>query len=170
MGGVMKRFLFLTLSILFIGSCATVPSSENLVGRAVDAMGGPDALARVKTLTVRGTMKQWEPEQSFAPGGEMRFANETTFEAAGDFAAGAMRIDWVKNFAYPAPRTFKFSEIVTPAAGWVVGRESNGLNKQAESMNPPAHSMSGLRLATTQRELRRASPSPRLERRAEAGP
>jgi glyoxylase-like metal-dependent hydrolase (beta-lactamase superfamily II) len=164
----MKRVLFLLLSAMFAGSCATVPSSESLVNRAVDAMGGADALARVKTLTVRGTMKQWEPEQSFAPGGEMRFANETTFEAAGDFSTGAMRIDWVKNFSYPAPRTFKFSEIVTPAAGWVVGREANGLNKQAEGMNPPAHSMSGLRLATTQRELRRASPSLLLEMRANA--
>jgi glyoxylase-like metal-dependent hydrolase (beta-lactamase superfamily II) len=169
----MKRVLFLLLSALLAGSCATVPSSENLVNRAVDAMGGAEALARVKTLSVRGTMKQWEPEQSFAPGGEMRFANETTFEAAGDFSAGAMRIDWVKNFSYPSPRTFRFSEIVTPAAGWVVGREANALNKQAADMqvaqiNPPAHSMSGLRLATTQRELRRASPSLLLEMRNNA--
>jgi glyoxylase-like metal-dependent hydrolase (beta-lactamase superfamily II) len=169
----MKRALFLLLSALFLGSCATTPSSEDLVSRALGAMGGADALAKVKTLSARGTMKQWEPEQSFAPGGEMRFANETTFEAAGDFGAGAMRIDWVKNFSYPAPRTFKFSEIVTPAAGWVVGREANALNKQAAEVqaaqiNPPAHSMSGLRLATTQRELRRASPSLLLEMRSNA--
>lgn len=165
----MKRVLLLLLSALFAGSCATTPSPEDLVGRALTAMGGADALMKVRTIAVKGTMKQWEPEQSFAPGGEMRFANDSTFEAAGDFRAGAMRIDWVKNFAYPAPRTFKFSEILTPAAGWVVGRESNGLNKQAASMNPPAHSMSGIRLAATQRELRRASPSLLLEMRGNPG-
>jgi glyoxylase-like metal-dependent hydrolase (beta-lactamase superfamily II) len=166
----MKRVLFLLLSALFVGSCATtVQSPESLVNRAVDAMGGGDALVKVKTLSIRGTMKQWEPEQSFAPGGEMRFANETTFEAAGDFGASAVRIDWVKNFSYPAPRTFKFSEIVTPGAGWVVGREANGLNKQAEGMNPPAHSMSGLRLATTQRELLRGSAGLLLEMRNNPG-
>lgn len=165
----MKRTLFLLLSALFVGSCATTPSSEDLVSRALNAMGGADALAKVKTIAVKGTVKQWEPEQSFAPGGEMRFANESTFEAAGDFGAGAMRIDWVKNFSYPAPRTFKFSEIVTPAAGYVVGREANNLNKQAAGMNPPAHSMSGLRLATTQRELRRGSASLLLEMRANPG-
>jgi glyoxylase-like metal-dependent hydrolase (beta-lactamase superfamily II) len=164
----MKRILFLLLSAWFIGSCATTPSSEELVSRALNAMGGADALSKVKTIAVKGTMKQWEPEQSFAPGGEMRFANDSTFEAAGDFSAGAMRIDWVKNFSYPAPRTFKFSEIVTPTAGWVVGREANGLNKQAEGMNPPAHSMSGIRLATTQRELRRGSASLLLEMRGNA--
>jgi glyoxylase-like metal-dependent hydrolase (beta-lactamase superfamily II) len=165
----MKRALFLLMCVLFVGSCATTPSSEGLVSRALDAMGGAEALAKVKTIAVKGTMKQWEPEQSFAPGGEMRFANDSTFEAAGDFGAGAMRIDWVKNFSYPAPRTFKFSEIVTPTAGWVVGREANGLNKQAEGMNPPAHSMSSIRLATTQRELRRGSASLLLEMRGNPG-
>jgi glyoxylase-like metal-dependent hydrolase (beta-lactamase superfamily II) len=165
----MKRALFLLMCVLFVGSCATTPSSEGLVSRALDAMGGAEALAKVKTIAVKGTMKQWEPEQSFAPGGEMRFANDSTFEAAGDFSAGAMRIDWVKNFSYPAPRTFKFSEIVTPTAGWVVGREANGLNKQAEGMNPPAHSMSSIRLATTQRELRRGSASLLLEMRGNPG-
>ena len=165
----MKRVLFLLLSALIVGSCATTPSSEDLVSRAINAMGGADALAKVKTMAVKGTMKQWEPEQSFAPGGEMRFANETTFEAAGDFSTGAMRIDWVKNFAYPAPRTFKFSEIVTPTAGWVVGREANALNKQASGLKSPAHSMSGIRLATTQRELRRGSAGLLLEMRANPG-
>jgi len=77
-------------------------------------------------------------------------------------------VDWVKNFQYPSPRTFKFSEIVTPAAGYVVGREANNLNKQSMEQKSPSHSMSGLRLATTQRELRRASPSLLLEMRRNA--
>jgi glyoxylase-like metal-dependent hydrolase (beta-lactamase superfamily II) len=61
----------------------------------------------------------------------------------------------VRNFAYPAPRTFTFSEIVTPAAGYVAGIDSNGRTKQSLESNPPAHTMSNLRLAATQRELRR---------------
>ena len=39
-----------------------------------------------------------------------------------------------------------------PDAGYVLGVDSNGRNAQSQKMNPPAHSMSGLRLATTQRE------------------
>jgi glyoxylase-like metal-dependent hydrolase (beta-lactamase superfamily II) len=69
----------------------------------------------------------------------------------------ASRSDWVKNFAYPAPRTFTFSEIVTPEAGYVLGVDSNGRNAQNLKMSPPAHSMSGYRLATSQRESRRNS-------------
>jgi len=149
-----------------IGSCATSPQRNvDLVNRALDAMGGADSYARVKTIAVKGNWKQWEPEQSFAPGGEMRHANDATFETVADYGTRSIRVDWVKNFAYPAPRTFKFSEIVTPDAGYVIGREANALNKQSGDLKSPAHSMSGLRLTATQRELRRASPLLLLEMR-----
>src|SRR6185295_11430385 len=52
-----------------------------------------------------------------------------------------------------------------PDAGWVIGIDSNGRNAQNLKATPPGHSMSGLRLATTQRELRRVSPLLILEMR-----
>jgi hypothetical protein len=156
----MTRTLCLLLLTAAIGSCATSPQRNvDLVNRALDAMGGADSYAKVKTIAVKGNWKQWEPDQSFAPGGEMRHhANDATFEAVADYGTRSIRVDWVKDFAYPAPRTFKFSEIVTPDAGYVIGREANALNKQSADLKSPAHSMSGLRLTATQRELRRASP------------
>jgi len=154
----MKRAGLLLAISLIVVSCATMqPQGTELVARAVQAMGGAETLSGVKTLSMKGTVRQWEPEQSMVPGGEMRFACESTFEAASDVATNATRIDWVRNFAYPAPRTFSFSEIVTPDAGYVAGIDSNGRTKQSLDSNPPAHSMSGLRLATSQRELRRGS-------------
>lgn len=138
-------------------SCATPTREQGLVSRAADAMGGAQALAAIKTVSGSGTSKWWEPEQSDAPGGEPRFAAEGTFELLADTAARATRVDWKKNFAYPAPRSFAYSEIVTPQAGYVIGVDSNGRNAESMKANPPAHSMSGYRLATTQRELRRAS-------------
>ena len=154
----MKRASLLLAVSLLVVSCATTRErGQDLVSRAVQAMGGADALAGVKTLSVKGTVRQWEPEQSMVAGGEMRFANEATFTAVTDVASRATRIDWVRNFAYPAPRTFTFSEIVTSEAGYVAGIDSNGRTKQSLESNPPAHTMSGLRLAATQRELRRGS-------------
>src|SRR5262247_1216917 len=155
----MKRVGLLLALVLVAASCATTapPQGQDLVKRAVQAVGGADVLAGVKTLSVEGTARQWEPEQSMAAGGEMRFANASTFVFVSDVASGATRIDWVRNFQYPAPRTFTFSEIVTPGAGYVAGIDSNGRTKQSLDSNPPAHSMSGLRLATSQRELRRGS-------------
>jgi glyoxylase-like metal-dependent hydrolase (beta-lactamase superfamily II) len=151
----MKQALLAFLSIALV-SCATPTREQSLVSRAVDAMGGAERLAGIKTITFKGSAKYWEPEQSEAPGGEPRFANESTFEGIADVAARATRIDWVRNFAYPAPRTFTFSEVVTPQAGYVIGVDSNSRTAENLKANPPAHSMSGLRLAAAQRELRRS--------------
>jgi hypothetical protein len=154
----MKRGAILLVVSMLLMSCATMPArGPALVSRAVQALGGADALAAVKTVSLRGTVRQWEPEQSMTPGSEARFACESAFEGVTDVAAGATRIDWSRKFAYPAPRAFTFTEIVTPAAGYVAGIDSNGRTKQSLDANPPAHSMSGLRLAATQRELRRGS-------------
>ena len=137
--------------------CDDAATAQDPVVRAVHALGGPRPCARVKTVSMKGTVKQWEPEQSMTPGGEMRFANESTFDAVTDVGSGFTRIDWVRKFAYPAPRTFTFTEIVTTDVGYVAGIDSNGRTKQSLDSNPPAHTMSGLRLAAAQRELRRAS-------------
>ena len=151
----MKSHVLALLSALVVVSCAALTPEQTLVNRAVEAMGGPERLAGIKTIAFKGTGKYWEPEQSDVPGGEARFANETSFSGVIDAASRASRIDYVRNFAYPSPRTFTFSEIVTPDAGYVIGVDSNGRNAQSLKSNPPAHSMSGLRLAATQRELRR---------------
>jgi glyoxylase-like metal-dependent hydrolase (beta-lactamase superfamily II) len=138
-------------------------SGPPLVGRAVDAAGGAEALAGVKTVYEKGTARYWEPEQSMTPGGEMRFANESIFETITDVAGRTTGTDWSRKFAYPAPRQFTFTEIVTPEVGYVWGIDSNGRTKQSLEARPPAHNMSSLRLAAAQRELRRASPLLLLE-------
>jgi glyoxylase-like metal-dependent hydrolase (beta-lactamase superfamily II) len=160
----MKGAALLVVIALVVASCATMQSrSQDLVSRGLAAVGGADALAGVKTLYVKGTVKQWEPEQSQVAGGEMRFAAESIFEASTEVASGTTAIDWSKNFAYPAPRQFTFTEIVTPELGYVAGIDSNARTKQNLDAKPPAHTMSGLRLAAAQRELRRASPLLLLE-------
>jgi glyoxylase-like metal-dependent hydrolase (beta-lactamase superfamily II) len=153
----MKHALAALSCAVLAVSCAPAPRELSVVDRAIDAMGGYERLAGINTIAVKGNVKQWEPEQSDAPGGEPRFANEATIEVVQDRARRASRTDWVKNFAYPAPRTFTYSEIVTPEAGFVLGIDSNGRNAQSMKMTPPAHSMSGHRLAATQREARRNS-------------
>jgi len=163
----MKRVLLL---LLLLGVGVTPPVyAQDLVNGALTALGGAEALAQVKTLVVKGTVRYWEPEQSMVAGGEPRHAADATFEMTGDFTTHAIRVDWVKNFLYPSPRTFQFSEIMTPEAGYVIGIDSNGRNKQNRETNPPGHIMSGLRFTATQRELRRASPALLLEMRNHPG-
>jgi glyoxylase-like metal-dependent hydrolase (beta-lactamase superfamily II) len=159
----MTRFAYLLVAALSIaaltGACASMQEQGlDLVTRAVQASGGPVALGGVKTISQKGTVKQWEPEQSAVAGGEMRYANESTMVSVTDVPSRTSRTDWVRNYFYPAPRSFTFSEIVSVEAGYVAGIDSNGRTKQSMESNPPAHTMSGLRLAAAQREQLRGSP------------
>ena len=144
---------------LVVVACASMQGGgQSHVSRAVQAQGGADALAKVKTVSQKATVRQWEPEQSAVAGGEMRFANDSTVVSVTDVSARATRNDWVRNYQYPAPRSFTYTEIVTAEAGYVAGIDSNARTKQSQESNPPAHTMSGLRLAASQRELLRVSP------------
>jgi len=157
----------LTLSLviaLVVMACATMqPKTSDLVGRAVQAQGGAEALGSIKTLSEKATVRQWEPEQSMVAGGDMRIANDATVETVTDLATRATRSDWVRNFPAPASRTFTFTEIITAEAGYVAGIDTTSRNKQSRDANPPAHTMSGLRLAASQRETLRSSPLLLLE-------
>ena len=155
----MKRSLALLSVSVLIGCAAQQTKEQSLVNRALDALGGAEKLAALQSVYAKGTGKQWEPEQSDMPGGEARFANDTSWEVWQNRAQQATRFDIERRFQYPAPRTFKFSEVTLADSGYVLGVDSNGRNAQSQKMNPPAHSMSGLRLATAQREGLRAAVS-----------
>lgn len=160
----MTRLLFAFLLGGLLAACANVPpSAPDHVGRAVAAMGGAGALGNIQSLQLKATMRQWEPEQSYVAGGEMKFAAESRFDLLADFVADTARVDWVRDLVYPTTRSFRFSEIITPQAGYLAGIDSNTRVKQNLAANPPGHAMSGLRLAATQRELKRASPLLLLE-------
>src|SRR2546430_9105858 len=106
-GGGMKGALLLLLLLRGVGVGAPPPLyAQDLINGALTAMGGADALAQVKSIVVKGTVRYWEPEQSVVADGEMRHMADATFEMTGDFTAHAVRVDWVKNFLYPSQRTF----------------------------------------------------------------
>jgi len=151
----MRYALAALFGAFILGSCATPTKEQSLVSKAADAMGGARALGDIKTISTSGTSKWWEPEQSEVPGGEPRFSAEGKIDSISDLASRTTRYDYQKNFAYPTARTFTYSEVVTPQAGYVIGIDSNGRNAESLKANPPAHSMSGYRLATTQRERAR---------------
>jgi glyoxylase-like metal-dependent hydrolase (beta-lactamase superfamily II) len=135
--------LLLGLALAPAASAQTAPG--DLVKAAVAAEGGAEALKGLKTLAIKGIAKRWEPEQSVVPGGEPRFCSDDTVTIVWDLAANMARADWDRAMKYPAVSTEKYAEIVTPRLGYVA----------AAGGNKP---MSGIRLATSLRELERASP------------
>jgi glyoxylase-like metal-dependent hydrolase (beta-lactamase superfamily II) len=160
---IMRRLVWSCFSLLCLtglAACKATPDAQknDPVNKGLAAVGGAEVLGATKTFLLRGSVKEWEPEQSVVPDGEPRFANESTFSVLADVAAGTSRTDWQRKYAYPTPRTFTYSEIVTPGAGCVLGIDASARNKQDLESDPPAHTMSGLRLAATQREAARTSP------------
>jgi glyoxylase-like metal-dependent hydrolase (beta-lactamase superfamily II) len=129
-----------------------------LVQRAVTALGDVQVLSQMQRLTLKGRVRHWDPEQSMVAGGEFRLAGDSTFELLRDFEHAATRINWVRKLAYPAPREYVFSEILAQGIGYVAGVDTVLRTKQSVDAHPPAHAMSGVRVAATLRELQRASP------------
>jgi len=160
----MKRCAPFSLVSLLVVSCAGSSSAirpagpDSPIERALAALGGADKLAAATAISIKGSVKHWEPEQSVKPGGEMRLAGESTFVQHRAFADGITRTEWLRKMAYPAPREYKFTELVTPVAGLVEGVDSTAVPKSATPTDPPRHAMSGVRLAAALRELERTSP------------
>ncbi len=119
----------------------------DLVKQAVDALGGADALRGMKTSVSKGTAKHWEPGQSHSVNGESRFLGDSNFTLSADIANGIVRVDWDRDLKYPAVEKAKYSEITTPTYGAVIDDKGQ------------ATPMSGVRLASLLRELRRGSPA-----------
>ena len=154
---------FAALSLLAV-SCMegrTRPTADqaNVLDRAVAAMGGEDKLRGVDTIVVKGTATHWEPHQSVKPDGEMRLAGDSTFVLTRSFSKGSARTDWVRKLVYPSPREYRFTEVVTPSAGYIEGLDSTAVPKRDPDPSHPRHTMSGVRLAAAQRELLRTSPT-----------
>jgi len=159
----MGRLFTAAALLLFAASCLEgrpKPSGDQnkQLDRALAAMGGEDKLRAIETMTAKGTARHWEPHQSYKPDGEMRLAGDSTFVLTRSFSAKAARTDWDRKLVYPTPREYRFSEIVTPSAGYVEGIDTTSRVKREIASDPPRHTMSGFRLAAAQRELVRTSP------------
>ncbi len=150
-------------------SVAWAQTPVALVDRAIAAAGGAKSIGELKTISTSGITKHWDPDQSHTAGGEKRFAAESSFNQIRDLGSQAARTEWVRKYAYPAPREFKFTEVVAEGTGFVNGVDSNGRTKQSLSNNPPSHTMSRMRVTAATRELARSSPRLLLEMRANAG-
>src|SRR5258708_25892177 len=138
----------LAAGLLIAGPALAQGDPTALVRRAVDAAGGTAALHNVRTVTLQGTAKHWEPEQSVLAGGETRFVDDAKITITTDVPANAARVDWDRSFQYPAVLTEKYSTVMADGVGYVTYPDGT----------PPDRAMSGNRLAAERRELTRASP------------
>jgi predicted small secreted protein len=128
----------LAVSIVVVACASMQPAGRDLVAKAVSAQGGPEALATVKTLSYKATIRQWEPEQSAKAGGEMRLAGDATAVVVMDVATGTTRTDWVKNSQTPprAPSPSPRSWLPRPAT-WPASTATAATSRAATRTRRP---------------------------------
>jgi metallo-beta-lactamase superfamily protein len=143
----MKYALLISAALLVGAGLAPAQAQQgiDLVKQAVAAQGGADALRNLKTVGITARGQHWEPGQSYAPGGESRFLGDSDITITWDLANGAARSAWDRSMKYPAVETIKYTEVVRPDVGSV-------------TTDKGTQPMSGIRVATSVRELERASP------------
>jgi glyoxylase-like metal-dependent hydrolase (beta-lactamase superfamily II) len=143
----MKYVLSIAALLLALSQQQSISAqgSGDLVKQAVAAEGGAE-LRALKGLAIKGDAKFWEPGQSFLAGAEPRFLGDATFGITWDLANRRARTAWDRDQKYPEPAVkIKYTETVLPSLGYVTDEKSS-------------QAMSGIRVATHQRELERASP------------
>jgi glyoxylase-like metal-dependent hydrolase (beta-lactamase superfamily II) len=135
-----------------------------LVDRALDALGGEQALAAAARISLRGEEMVWEHEYSFSamPEAEEREGSQATFVIQRDFESGAARIDWKRDIVRlkfrPYPTLYEYSEILADGTGYVDGIDTSTPTALTKLSDPPGSPMSSVRLIVTWRELTRESP------------
>jgi hypothetical protein len=146
----MRHLLSVSAALLASTALVQVAAAQegpaDLVKAAVAAEGGADALKALKGISIKGEAKHWEPGQSYKADGEPRFLGDTSFTATWDLTKGAAKMDLDRAMKYPAVETLKYSEVITPALGFVTNDKGST-------------AASGIRVAAQLRELERASPT-----------
>jgi hypothetical protein len=93
---------------------------NSLVSDAVKALGGADALRALKTVSISGEAKYWEPGQSKVAGGEPKHVEDVKFTITRDLAGGMARTQWDRDHKYPNPAlVIKYTETASAAGGFV---------------------------------------------------
>jgi len=146
----MRHLLSVSAALLASTALVQVAAAQegpaDLVKAAVAAEGGADALKALKGISIKGEAKHWEPGQSYKADGEPRFLGDTTFTTTWDLNKGVAKMDLDRAMKYPAVETLKYSEVITPALGFVTNDKGST-------------AASGIRVAAQLRELERASPT-----------
>lgn len=163
--GVLDGSGFLLLVALTLGVTATqaawaqAPAPIDLVRQAVEAQGGVDALRNLKRLSIKGEVRHWEPEESYAAGGQPVFTDHSTFVLSWDIEHGMARTDLDRAIQFPAVTHDVYSEVVTPRLGYADVAGTDLVINQSDLPPKGQQAMSGIRLAAHLRELGRASPT-----------
>jgi hypothetical protein len=91
-----RALIFAMLALFGLPHQAAAQASGpvDLVKQALEAMGGIDAMRGLQGLAIKGSVRHWEPEESYVAGGPPVFTDHSTFTMIWDVKNGMARTDW----------------------------------------------------------------------------
>ncbi len=144
----------------------TTMTPQQRVDAAYAAMGG-DAVADLKTISLRAHIAQWDPGSSYSvadpdkPG-----LNASEVIQIRDIEHGRVHNEWWDRPKNDDGTRRSYTEIITPEAGWVVGNDAaTGRTPKRAIMvdGKPAHTFSGRRMTVALREQERLDIVPAMK-------
>ena len=144
----------------------TTMTPQQRVDAAYAALGG-DAVAGLKTISLKAHIAQWDPGESYSLTDPLRpGVNSSEVIQIRDIEHGRIRNDWWDRPKNDDGTRRSYIEIITPEAGWIVGNDAaTGRTPKRAIMidGKPAHTFSGRRMTVSLREQERLDIVPAMK-------
>ena len=151
--------LVLALCLTVIGVCQ---AGANPLQKAFDAIGGKDALLKLKGLSYESSGERFEPAQGLSPADVPIKASSFTLSLLCDVENDRLSFDWQRQIFDPPRGRLAYRDVIDGAAGYQTGNDF--------IFNPPGatsdRALSSERIGALRREFRLLNPQLYLRRLA----
>lgn len=123
-------FLFLVLVPINVmgpnlngASGQTGASSNNIVQKAAEALGGTNAIQGVRSISVIADGERYEPGQKFSQDEYPKYVSSYHYNLTQDLVSNKMRNEWQRLAVYPYPQVLKYTVIINNNSGFTYGKD-----------------------------------------------
>ncbi len=123
-------FLFLVLvpinvivANLNAASGQTGASSNTIVQKAAEALGGTKAIQGVTSISVIADGERYEPGQKFYPDEYPKYVSSFHYNLTQDLVSDKMRTEWQRLAVYPYPQVLKYTVVINNNSGFTYGKD-----------------------------------------------
>ena len=101
------------------------PESRNddLLSKAVEAMGGLDKVEGVKTQLIKAEGSRFEPGQKFEPTEQPLPVSNFSYDLAQSLGSDELRMKWHRDVVYPYPNKLDYSLVIANNSGLTYGKD-----------------------------------------------
>jgi glyoxylase-like metal-dependent hydrolase (beta-lactamase superfamily II) len=123
-------FLFLVLvpinvivANLNAASGQTGASSNTIVQKAAEALGGTKAIQGATSISVIADGERYEPGQKFYPDEYPKYVSSFHYNLTQDLVSDKMRTEWQRLAVYPYPQVLKYTVVINNNSGFTYGKD-----------------------------------------------